>query len=229
MHTGLEEVGSFFKPGTLDEMAAFYAERAKGDVGLIVTGGIAPNFAGCGYFGAAKMSTTKEADRHKIVTSAVHEHGGKIAMQILHTGRYAYHPWAVSASAIKAPIGWFTPKALSSSEVNQTIQDFISCATLAQRAGYDGVEVMGSEGYLINQFLVNRTNKRKDEWGGAYQNRIKLAVEIVKGIRKATGPDFLIVFRLSMLDLVEDGSSWEEIKELAFAIKDAGASIINTG
>ncbi|RYG69505.1 hypothetical protein EON64_02545 [archaeon] len=195
MHTGLEETGGFLVPGKLDEMAAFYAERAKGQVGLIVTGGIAPNNAGRGYFGAAKMSTASESKQHEVVTKAVHEHGGKIAMQILHTGRYGYHPWNVSASAIKAPIGWFTPKALSVSEIESTIEDFVRCAVLARQAGYDGVEIMGSEGYFINQFLVNRTNKRTDDWGGSYANRKRLPVEIVKRARQATGKDFIIIYR----------------------------------
>jgi 2,4-dienoyl-CoA reductase (NADPH2) len=175
------------------------------------------------------MTTSAESQAHKVVTKAVHDNNGKIAMQILHTGRYAYHPWAVSASALKSPIGWFTPKALSSSDIEKTVQDFVKCAALAQQSGYDGVEVMGSEGYFINQFLVSRTNHRTDEWGGAYKNRIRLPVEIVKQIREATGPDFIIIYRLSMLDLVEGGSSWEEVVELARAIKNAGASIINTG
>jgi 2,4-dienoyl-CoA reductase (NADPH2) len=229
MHTGLEEAGGFIFPGKLDEMAAFYAERAKGEVGLMVTGGIAPNSAGRAYFGAAKMSTEAEAKRHSVVTQAVHDNGGKIAMQILHTGRYAYHPWAVSASAIKSPIGWFTPKALSTSEVEQTINDFVRCAELAARAGYDGVEVMGSEGYLINQFLVPRTNTRTDQYGGSYANRKRVPIEIVKRIRAALGPNFIIIYRLSMLDLVPQGSSWDEIVELAKDMKAAGASILNTG
>jgi 2,4-dienoyl-CoA reductase (NADPH2) len=230
MHTGLEESSFMFLfPGKLDEMAAFYAERAKGQVGLIVTGGISPNFAGKGYPTAAKMSTTSESKQHQVVTSAVHEQGGKIAMQILHTGRYGYHPWLVSASAVKAPINSYTPKALSSVGVEETIDDFVRCAALARNAGYDGVEIMGSEGYLINQFLVQRTNKRTDEWGGSYENRMRLPVEIVRRVRLALGPDFIIIYRLSMLDLVSDGSSWEEVVDLAQRIKEAGASIINTG
>lgn len=230
MHTGLEESKKMLVfPGKLDEMAAFYAERAKGGVGLIVTGGIAPNFAGTGYFGAAKMTTKSEATPHRDVTAAVHEHGGKIAMQILHTGRYAYHPWLVSASAIKAPINSYTPKALSTAEVDASIDDFVRCAELAKYGGYDGVEIMGSEGYFINQFLVNRTNKRTDKYGGSYENRMRLPTEIVKRVRAAVGPEFIIVYRLSMLDLVEGGSSWEEIVTLAQRIRDAGASIINTG
>lgn len=210
-------------------MATFYAERAKGQVGLIVTGGISPNNAGKGYIGAAKLSTAGEASHHKVVTDAVHKHGGKIAMQILHTGRYAYHFSPVSASAIKSPIGWYTPKALTPAGITDTIRDFAKCAELARIAGYDGVEIMGSEGYFINQFIAARTNKRTDDWGGSYANRIRLPIEIVKEVRKAVGPDFIIIYRLSMLDLVEEGSSWDEIVELAHKIEDAGASIINTG
>lgn len=228
MHTGLEENG-FFIHGPLDEMANFYAERAKGEVGLIVTGGIAPNLQGSAYPGGSQMSSKKDAERHKIVTQKVHENGGKICMQILHTGRYAYHPFAVSSSAIKSPIGWFTPKALSTKEVYKTIDDFAKCAQYAKEAGYDGVEVMGSEGYLINQFICQRVNKRTDEFGGNYENRIRFPIEIVKKIRETCGPDFIIIFRLSMLDLVENGSTWDEIKLLANEIKAAGASIINTG
>jgi 2,4-dienoyl-CoA reductase (NADPH2) len=210
-------------------MAAFYAARAKGGVGLIVTGGISPNAAGRVTFGAAKMSTIGEAHHHKIVTEAVHQNGGKIAMQILHAGRYSYHFYPVSASAIKSPIAWYKPTALTSAQVQQTIDDYVKAAVLARSAGYDGVEVMGSEGYLINQFLVEKTNKRTDEWGGSYANRMRLPVEIVKRMRAAVGKDFIIIYRLSMLDLVEGGSSWEEIVELAKAIEAAGASIINTG
>ena len=227
-YKGLEENGFLF-PGKLDEMAAFYAERAKGHVGLMVTGGIAPNNEGRAYFGAAKMSSESDVVNHSVVTKAVHENGGKIAMQILHTGRYAYHFFPVSASAIKSPIGWYKPTPLSSSDVTRTIRDFVKCAELAKKANYDGVEVMGSEGYLINQFLVERTNQRTDEWGGSYKNRMKFPVEIVKQTRKAVGNDFIIIYRLSMLDLVDNGSSWEEVVELAKAIEDAGASIINTG
>ena len=193
----------------LDELAAYFAERAKGEVGLMVTGGIAPNEAGRVGFGAAKMTTFAESNQHKVVTDAVHEHGGRIAMQILHTGRYAYHPFPVSASAIKAPIGWFKPTALTTGDVYDTIDDFVRCAVLAKNSGYDGVEIMGSEGYLINQFLVKKTNKRTDEWGGSYQNRSRLPKEIVKKVRQACGPDFIIIYRLSMLDLVDDGSSWQ--------------------
>jgi 2,4-dienoyl-CoA reductase (NADPH2) len=229
MHTGLEEPGGFLGSGTLEQMAGYFGERAKGDVGIIVTGGIAPNEAGKGYVTAAKMTTMAESRQHEVVTRAVHEHGGKIAMQILHTGRYAYHPFPVSASAVQSPIGWFKPAALKSDEVYSSIDDFVRCATLAKNAGYDGVEIMGSEGYFINQFLVKRTNKRTDEWGGSYQNRSRLPKEIVRKVREACGKDFIIIYRLSMLDLVEEGSSWQEVVELAKEIEIAGATIINTG
>jgi 2,4-dienoyl-CoA reductase (NADPH2) len=228
MHTGLEENGFLF-PSQLDDLAEYFAERARGGVGLMVTGGIAPNNAGRTFYGAAKMSSGAEAGYHKVVTERVHAEGGKIAMQILHTGRYGYHNFVVSASSIKSPIGWFTPAALSASGVEQTIADYVRCAELARSAGYDGVEIMGSEGYLINQFLVKKTNKRTDQWGGSYENRMRLATEIVKRTRQAVGKDFIIIYRLSMLDLVEDGSSWAEVVELAHRIEAAGASIINTG
>jgi 2,4-dienoyl-CoA reductase (NADPH2) len=226
MHTGLEEPGMF---GGLEEMAEFYAERARGEVGLIVTGGISPNKAGVAFLGGSKMTSASESKDHKVVTQAVHEAGGLIAMQILHTGRYGYHYWTHSASAIKAPIGWSTPKALSSAEVLQSIDDFAKCAVLAKEAGYDGVEIMGSEGYFINQFLTTRTNKRDDEWGGPWGNRMRLPVEIVKAVRAAVGKDFIIIYRLSMLDLVDEGHSWPEVVELAQAIEGEGANIINTG
>lgn len=230
MHTGLEEVGvNVFGGGQLDEMAQFYKARAEGHVGLIVTGGIAPNTAGRVFLGAAKMTSNSEAATHKVVTDAVHSANGRIAMQILHAGRYAYHPWPVSASAIKSPIGMYTPTALSTSEVYTTIDDFVKCAEFAKQAGYDGVEIMGSEGYFINQFLVKKTNNRTDEWGGSYENRMRLPTEIVKRVREAVGKDFIIIYRLSMLDLVDDGSTWQEIVELAKNIERSGASIINTG
>lgn len=228
MHTGMEESSSIFDH-SLDELASFYAERAKGNVGLIVTGGIAPNNEGRVYFGSAMMSTSHDAEKHKIVTESVHEHGGKIAMQILHAGRYGYHFWPVSASAIKSPISPYKPSALSRNDIYRTIDDFVNAAVLSRKAGYDGVEVMGSEGYLINQFLVSKTNKRNDEFGGSYENRMRLPIQIVKRIREAVGEDFIIIYRLSMLDLVKDGSSWEEIVELSHRIESAGASIINTG
>ncbi|CAH0492919.1 unnamed protein product [Peronospora farinosa] len=223
MHTGLEEGKS------LTRLAAFFAERAKGNVGLIVTGGIAPNRAGRVSPLAAKLTTHREVNAHKEVTQAVHDNDGKIAMQILHSGRYGYHPFTVAPSPIKAPIGWFTPTELSSSAVERTIQDYANCAALAREAGYDGVEIMGSEGYLINQFIVKHTNKRNDEWGGPYENRIRFPIEIVKAVRAAVGRDFIIIFRLSMLDLIEKGSTWDEIVMLAKQIEAAGATIINTG
>ncbi|KAK1944793.1 2,4-dienoyl-CoA reductase [Phytophthora citrophthora] len=223
MHTGLEEGKS------LTRLAAFFAERAKGNVGLIVTGGIAPNRAGRVSPLAAKLTTQGEVNAHKEVTKAVHDNDGKIAMQILHSGRYGYHPFNVAPSPIKAPIGWFTPRELSASAVQGTIQDYADCAARAREAGYDGVEIMGSEGYLINQFIVEHTNKRKDQWGGSYENRIRFPVEIVKAVRAAVGKDFIIIFRLSMLDLVEKGSTWDEIVMLAKQIEAAGATIINTG
>eukprot|EP01134_Creolimax_fragrantissima_P008517 CFRG8517T1 len=227
MHTGLEEGGVIH--GNLTRMAQFYAERARGGVGLIVSGGVSPNRAGRVSPAAAKMSNTLEARAHKEVTRAVHKEGGKICMQILHSGRYGYHPFAVSASPTKSPISWFTAKELSSKGVHDTIKDYVRAAELAQTAGYDGVEVMGSEGYLINQFLVNYTNKRTDEWGGSYENRMKFPVEIVRQMRERVGPNFIIIYRLSMLDLVPNGQSWAEVVQLAKAIENAGATIINTG
>jgi len=224
MHTGLEEAR-----GGTERLAAFYAERARGGVGLIVTGGIAPNLAGRAMPRAAQLSWPWQVGHHRTITDAVHEAGGRIAMQILHTGRYAYHPLAVSASRLQAPISPFKPRALSSWGIRKTIRDFAHCAQLARRAGYDGVEVMGSEGYLINQFIATRTNQRKDEWGGSYANRIRFAVEVVRAVREACGPDFILIYRLSMLDLVEGGSTWEEVLELAQAIEASGATLINTG
>jgi len=224
MHVGLEEA-----PQGYERMAAFYAERAKGDVGLIVTGGISPNDAGLTFAHASKLDSIAEAEKHKVITQAVHDAGGKIAMQILHTGRYSYQPEIVAPSAIQAPINPIKPKALSSAEVQQTIDDFANCAKLAQYAGYDGVEIMGSEGYLINEFIAARTNHRDDEWGGSYENRIRFPIEIVKRTRDLVGENFIIIYRLSMLDLVEGGSSLEEVIQLAKAIEKAGATIINTG
>lgn len=224
MHTGLEE-----KPGGFERMAVYFAERARGGVGLMVTGGIAPNVEGGVYSGAAKLNTAEEADNHRIVTKAVHEAGGKICMQILHAGRYAYSPKQVAPSAIQAPINPFKPKELDEEGIEKQIQDFINCATLAQTAEYDGVEIMGSEGYFINQFLVAHTNHRTDRWGGSYENRMRLPVEIVRRVREAVGPNFIIIYRLSMLDLIEGGSTWEEVVQLAKAIEQAGATLINTG
>ena len=224
MHTMLEEV-----PGGLKRAATFYAERARGQVGLIVTGGIAPNAEGAVGMGAAQMTTKEEADHHKVITDAVHHEGGKICMQILHSGRYAYHPQSVAPSPIQAPISPFKPRELTTDDIQRTINDFINCANLAKEAGYDGVEVMGSEGYLINQFIVKKTNHRTDDWGRDYKNRIKLPIAIVKGIREKVGKNFIIIYRLSMLDLVEDGSTWDEVVILAKEIEKAGATIINTG
>ena len=224
MHTGLEEASDGFA-----RMAEFYAERARGGVGLIVTGGIAPNFAGRVEPRASQLSFPWQVGKHRIITDAVHAAGGKIAMQILHAGRYAYHPLSVAPSAIRSPITPFKPRALTRWGVAKTIADYARCARLAQRAGYDGVEIMGSEGYLINEFVAPRTNHRTDEWGGAFENRIRFPVEIVRRTRAAVGPNFIVVFRLSMLDLVEGGSTWEEVVALAKAIEAAGATIINTG
>jgi 2,4-dienoyl-CoA reductase (NADPH2) len=224
MHVGLEEAKDGF-----NRMAAFYAERARGGVGLIVTGGIAPNDRGRPMPGGARMTTEEEAAKHRVVTQAVHDAGGKIAMQILHFGRYAYHPELVAPSALQAPINPFRPNPLSTEEVHQTIDDFVRCAALAQSAGYDGVEIMGSEGYLLNEFIAARTNHRDDEWGGSYENRIRFPVEIVRRTRERVGQNFIIIYRLSMLDLVEGGSTLEEVVQLAQAVEAAGATIINTG
>ncbi|PAJ82568.1 FAD-dependent oxidoreductase [Burkholderia ubonensis] len=224
MHVGLEEA-----PDGFDRMAAFYAERARGEAGLIVTGGIAPNERGRPAPGGAMLTTEAEAERHRAVTRAVHAEGGKIALQILHFGRYAYHPALVAPSPLKAPINPFMPHALSGAEVAETIADFVRCAALAQYAGYDGVEIMGSEGYLINAFVAARTNHRDDAWGGAYENRIRFPVEIVRRVRERVGANFIVIYRLSMLDLVEGGSTLDEVIRLARAIEAAGATIINTG
>ncbi|MFD6950909.1 NADPH-dependent 2,4-dienoyl-CoA reductase [Nocardiopsis sp. TSRI0078] len=224
MHVGLEEV-----PGGFERMAAFYAERARGGVGLIVTGGIAPSPEGATYEGAAKMTTEAEAEEHRVVTDAVHREGGRIAMQILHTGRYAFNENAVAPSAVRAPISAFTPRALTDDEVEQTIGDFARAAELARHAGYDGVEVMGSEGYLINQFIASATNKREDRWGGSFENRMRFPVEIVRRVRERVGDDFVLIYRLSMLDLVPGGSTFDEVVRLAEAVEEAGATIINTG
>ncbi|WP_338500529.1 NADPH-dependent 2,4-dienoyl-CoA reductase [Delftia tsuruhatensis] len=224
MHVGLEEA-----PNGFERMAAFYAERARGEVGLIVTGGIAPNERGRPMKGGAMMVNEHEADQHRIVTQAVHAEGGKIAMQILHFGRYAYQPGLVAPSALQAPINPFVPHALTGDEVEQTIEDFVRCAALARHAGYDGVEIMGSEGYLINEFIAARTNHRDDEWGGSYAGRMRFAVEIVRRTRQRLGRDFIIIYRLSMLDLVEGGSTLEEVIALAQAIEAAGATLLNTG
>ncbi|MFF3004151.1 FAD-dependent oxidoreductase [Kitasatospora sp. NPDC057940] len=224
MHVGLEEA-----PDGYRRMAEFYAERARGGVGLIVTGGIAPNEAGRPWEGGAMLTTGAEADRHRVVTDAVHAVGGKIALQILHFGRYAYHRDLVAPSALQAPISPFVPHELTAAQVEQTIEDFVRCAELARRAGYDGVEIMGSEGYLINEFVVAATNRREDEWGGPYERRMRFPVEIVRRVRERVGEDFIIVYRLSMLDLVPGGSTLDEVVRLAQAVEAAGATIINTG
>ncbi|SDM03293.1 NADPH-dependent 2,4-dienoyl-CoA reductase [Streptomyces wuyuanensis] len=224
MHIGLEEAENGFQ-----RMAAFYAERARGGIGLIVTGGISPNDAGRPYDGGARLTTEEEAAQHRTVTDAVHAAGGRIAMQILHFGRYAYHPQLVAPSALQAPISPFVPHALTDEEVEQTVEDYVRAAELAKSAGYDGVEIMGSEGYLINEFIASATNHRDDRWGGSYENRTRFPREIVRRTRERVGDDFIIVYRLSMLDLVPGGSSLEEVVALAKEIEAAGATIINTG
>ena len=224
MHTGLEEA-----EGGHARMAAFFAERARHGVALIVTGGFAPNLRSAVHEHAKLLLTDQDAEDHRQITDAVHKEGGKICMQILHTGRYAFNENPLAPSAIQAPINPFKPKAATEDEIEEQIQDFIRTATLAQKAGYDGVEIMGSEGYFINQFLAERTNQRDDQWGGSYENRMRLPVEIVRRMREAVGPDFIIIYRLSMLDLVEGGQTWDQIVTLGKAIEQAGATIINTG
>lgn len=224
MHTGLEEA-----KGGFDRMATYFAERAKGGVGLIVTGGVAPNIEGWVSPFSIKLSTNSEAEKHKVITKAVHEAGGKICMQILHAGRYAYHPLCVAPSSIKAPINRFKPRALNNYGIKRTIRNYVRCASLAKKAGYDGIEIMGSEGYLINEFIAKKTNHRKDQWGGSYENRMRFPLEIIKQIREEVGKEFIIIYRLSMLDLVDEGSSWDEIVQLAQEVEKAGANIINTG
>ncbi len=223
MHTGLEETGDW------NRVAEFYAERARGGVGLMVTGGIAPNREGAVFPGASGMMNDRDVANHAIVTHRVHETGGKIAMQILHAGRYAYSPDCVAPSAIKSPISPFVPKELDEEGIEKQISDIVNAAVLAQRAGYDGVEIMGSEGYFINQFLVTHTNRRTDRWGGAYENRMRLPLEIMRRVRAAVGEAFIIIYRLSMIDLVPEGSTFDEVVQLAQAIEKAGATIINTG
>ncbi len=223
MHTGLEETGDW------NRVAEFYATRARGDVGLMVTGGIGPNPEGSVAHGAAMMTSQKDVDNHSIVTQRVHEAGGKIAMQILHAGRYAFSPNCVAPSAIKSPISMFAPKELDAEGIEKQISDIAACALRAKQAGYDGVEIMGSEGYFLNQFLVTHTNKRDDEWGGSYENRMKLPVEVVRRVREAVGPDFILIYRLSMIDLIPNGSTFDEVLQLAEAVEAAGATIINTG
>ncbi|WP_018570846.1 NADPH-dependent 2,4-dienoyl-CoA reductase [Streptomyces sp. PsTaAH-124] len=224
MHIGLEEA-----EGGFARMAEFYAARARGGVGLIVTGGIAPNDEGRPYEGGATLTTEAEADRHTEVTAAVHREGGRIALQILHFGRYAYHRDLVAPSPLQAPISPYVPRELSDADVERTVDDYVRTALLARRAGYDGVEIMGSEGYLVNEFVAARTNHRTDRWGGTHENRMRFPVEIVRRVREAVGEDFIVVYRLSMLDLVPDGSSLDEVIALAKAVEAAGATLINTG
>ncbi len=223
MHTGLEERGDW------NRVAEFYAARARGGAGLIVTGGMAPNEEGGVFPGAAGLFSDQDIANHKSVTDRVHEEGGKIAMQILHAGRYAYGPNCVSASPVKSPISPFPPKELDEEGIQKQIADFATAAARARQAGYDGVEVMGSEGYFLNQFLVTHTNKREDRWGGSYENRMRLAIEVVKAVRAAVGPDFIVIYRLSMIDLVPNGSTFDEVVTLAKEIEKAGATILNTG
>ena len=223
MHTGLEELGDW------NRVAQYYGERASGGVALAVTGGMAPNVEGAVLPGASGLFSDKDIENHRIVTDRVHKEGGKIAMQILHAGRYAYSPKAVAPSAIKSPISPFPPAELDANGIEKQIQDIAVSATRAKAAGYDGVEVMGSEGYFLNQFLVTHTNKRTDEWGGSYENRMRLPVEVVRRVREAVGTDFIIIYRLSMIDLIPNGSTWKEVVILAKAVEAAGATIINTG
>jgi len=224
MHTGLEESKDGFA-----KLAAFYAARARGGVALIVTGGIAPNLSGRLEPRASQLSFSWQVAKHRQITDAVHAGGGRIALQILHAGRYAYHPLAVAPSAIRSPITPFKPRALTGFGIERTLAAYARCARLARRAGYDGVEIMGSEGYLINEFLVRRTNHRDDDWGGSFENRMRFAVETVRRTRETVGDDFIIIYRLSMLDLVDGGSTWDEVVALASAIEKAGATLINTG
>jgi len=224
MHTGLEEEKQGFQ-----KLAAFYAERAKGGVGLIITGGISPNFRGSLVPLGSQLTWWWQGNKHKQVTQAVHQHGGKICLQLLHAGRYGYHPFSVAPSAIQSPITPFKPKAMTDSSIRQTIADFAHSAKLAKKAGYDGVEIMGSEGYLLNQFICSRTNHRTDNWGGSYENRCRFALEIIRAVRRSCGDDFIIIYRLSMLDLVEQGSSYDEVIQLATWVEQAGATMINTG
>ncbi|MBE0457554.1 NADPH-dependent 2,4-dienoyl-CoA reductase [Pseudoalteromonas sp. KG3] len=224
MHTNLEEL-----PQGFERLAAFYGERAKGQVGLIITGGISPNPEGILAPNRSVLDSQSGVAQHQLITEAVKQHGTKICMQILHAGRYGYQPQQVAPSAIQAPISPYTPKELTTTEIEKQITDFVNCAKLAKQAGYDGVEIMGSEGYLINQFIVKATNKRTDEWGGSYQNRIRFAIEIVKRVREALGAEFILIFRLSLVDLVTDGSTFDEVLELAHALEGAGVDMLNSG
>ncbi len=224
MHTGLEEL-----PNGFEAMAEYFATRARGEVGLMITGGVSPNEEGRLWPGAICFNQENEISKHKIITEAVHEAGGKIAMQILHAGRYGVHDKCVSASALQAPINIYTPRALSMEEIQQTIRDFIRCAELAEQAGYDGVEIMGSEGYFLHQFIASRTNKREDEYGGSFENRMRLPLEIVRGIREAVNEKFMLIYRISVADLVEEGSSKDEIIAFAKALEKEGIHLLNTG
>jgi 2,4-dienoyl-CoA reductase (NADPH2) len=224
MHIGLEE-----EPEGFEKLAQFYAERAAGGVGLIVTGGVAPNRAGWVMPFAARMTKKKHAKEHRAITDAVHQNGGKICMQILHTGRYGYHPLLVAPSSLRSRINPFRPRALTAWGIKKTIKDYANSAYMAQQGGYDGIEIMGSEGYLINQFLCPKTNKRKDEWGGTFENRARFAIETVKAIREKVGIEFIIIFRLSMLDLIDDGHKWDEVVWLAKQLEQIGVNLINTG
>ena len=224
MHTGLEDKAEHFP-----RLAAYFAERARGGAGLMVTGGYAPNIEGWLSPFGSRLASSAAAKKHVQVTQAAHAEGGKIALQILHAGRYGYSPLSVAPSRLKSPITPFTPRELTGRGIERQIRSFVRCAVLAREAGYDGVEIMGSEGYFINEFLVSYTNRRTDEWGGSYQNRMRLPVEIVSRVREAVGPDFIIIFRLSLIDLVPGGSTWDEVVQLAKAIEKAGATIINTG
>jgi 2,4-dienoyl-CoA reductase (NADPH2) len=223
MHTGLEETGDW------NRVAEFYAARARGGVGLMVTGGMAPNREGGVFPGAAGLFSDRDIANHRLVTDRVHAAGGRIAMQILHAGRYAYGPDCVSASAVKSPISPFVPKELDEEGIEKQISDIVTAAMRAREAGYDGVEVMGSEGYFLNQFLVRHTNRRTDRWGGAYENRMRLPVEVVARVRAAVGPEFIVIYRISLIDLIPNGSTWDEVVQLARAVEAAGASLLNTG
>ena len=224
MHTGLEEL-----PEGMGRLAAFYAERARGGVGLMVTGGIAPNAVGAKLARDAVLTNSDQVSQHRLVTAAVHDNGGKILMQILHTGRYSFQPECVAPSPIKSPITPHVPKEMSAADIEATIEDFAICASLAREAGYDGIEIMGSEGYLLNEFTVEHTNQRRDDWGRSYENRMRFPLEILRRIRQRVGDDFILMYRQSMLDLVADGSTWDEVVQLAKAVEETGVNILNTG